>query len=217
MDSPDEVVVSQPISENIKNYTSYDEVINQLIGDEELKPKEGMCFGTLEDAHAYYYRYARWILHIPCKGTQEKENSGLNKLNDMPFGSFVGVNYYGMFTLIGCTLLRNEETHMLVDRHMWVPVFFKAEFWAGMKSTQRSESMHDFVATPEVFSILHDEMDSARHKLKEHKESEHQAAHVPSAINSHTRDKCPVSMDELRAYIVFLREVVQRPPYLGQI
>ncbi|KAL4371725.1 hypothetical protein AHAS_Ahas06G0194500 [Arachis hypogaea] len=30
--------------------------------------------------------------------------------NDMPFGSFVGVNYYGMFTLIGCTLLRNEET-----------------------------------------------------------------------------------------------------------
>ncbi|XLT36696.1 hypothetical protein HN873_067988 [Arachis hypogaea] len=56
----------------------------------------------------------------------------------------------------------------------------------------------DFVATPEVAAILRDAMDSARHKLKEHKESEHQVAHVPSAINSHTRDECPVSMDELQ-------------------
>ncbi|RYR02705.1 hypothetical protein Ahy_B06g081507 [Arachis hypogaea] len=31
---------------------------------------------------------------------------------------------------------------MFADRHMWVPVFFKDEFWAGMRSTQRSESMH---------------------------------------------------------------------------
>ncbi|RYR21793.1 hypothetical protein Ahy_B03g067108 isoform A [Arachis hypogaea] len=56
----------------------------------------------------------------------------------------------------------------------------------------------DFVATPKVAAILRDAMDSARHKLKEHKESEHQAAHVPSAINSHMRDECPVSMDELQ-------------------
>ncbi|KAL4275869.1 hypothetical protein AHAS_Ahas20G0150300 [Arachis hypogaea] len=55
----------------------------------------------------------------------------------------------------------------------------------------------DFVATPEVAAILRDAMDNARQKLKEHKESEHQAAHVPSAIYSHTRDECPVSMDEL--------------------
>ncbi|RYQ94713.1 hypothetical protein Ahy_B08g089649 [Arachis hypogaea] len=285
---------------------------------------------------------------------------------DMLFGSFVGVNHHGMSTLLGCALLRNEDTHMFADRHMWVPVFFKDEFWAGMRSTQHSESMHsifdkylnskssllqfvrqyqnrvidkeqkefdsreniqtpcfetfrinlydcdissinhygtsivcevdqqkmciadtksciacsqssevqcdcfmfqlngilcchslavllhfcvtamssqyilsrwsknvsrrhtyirssivmdrsdksmtiftelcsdfynvtqDFVATPEVAAILCDAMDSARHKLKEHKESEHQAAHVPSAINSHTRDECPVSMDELQ-------------------
>ncbi|KAL4337838.1 hypothetical protein AHAS_Ahas12G0150200 [Arachis hypogaea] len=31
---------------------------------------------------------------------------------------------------------------MFANRHMWVPVFFKDEFWAGMRSTQRSESMH---------------------------------------------------------------------------
>ncbi|XP_072087155.1 protein FAR1-RELATED SEQUENCE 1-like [Arachis hypogaea] len=33
-------------------------VINQANGDEEVDPEEGMCFGTLEDARAYYYRYA---------------------------------------------------------------------------------------------------------------------------------------------------------------
>ncbi|XP_057723658.1 protein FAR1-RELATED SEQUENCE 1-like [Arachis stenosperma] len=35
----------------------------------------------------------------------------------------------------------------------------------------------DFVATPEVAAILRDAMDSAREKLREHKEFEHQAAH----------------------------------------
>ncbi|KAL4390077.1 hypothetical protein AHAS_Ahas03G0109000 [Arachis hypogaea] len=61
----------------------------------------------------------------------------------------------------------------------------------------------DFMATPKVAAILRDAMDSARHKLKEHKESEHQAAHILSAINSHTDDECPVSMDELQGpYLV---------------
>ncbi|RYR08382.1 hypothetical protein Ahy_B05g076043 [Arachis hypogaea] len=30
------------------------------------------------------------------------------------------------------------------NRRKWVPIFFKSEFWAGMRSTQRSESMHAF-------------------------------------------------------------------------
>ncbi|KAL4275530.1 hypothetical protein AHAS_Ahas20G0116400 [Arachis hypogaea] len=30
------------------------------------------------------------------------------------------------------------------DRSMWVPIFFKGEFWAAMRSTQGSESMHTF-------------------------------------------------------------------------
>ncbi|XP_020963732.1 protein FAR-RED IMPAIRED RESPONSE 1-like [Arachis ipaensis] len=50
---------------------------------------------------------------------------------DMPFESFVGVNHHGMSTLLGCALLRNEDT-----------LFFKDKFWVGMRSTQRSESMH---------------------------------------------------------------------------
>ncbi|RYQ80018.1 hypothetical protein Ahy_Scaffold1g106709 isoform C [Arachis hypogaea] len=30
------------------------------------------------------------------------------------------------------------------ERRMWVPIYFQGEFWAGMRSTQRSESMHAF-------------------------------------------------------------------------
>ncbi|KAL4328885.1 hypothetical protein AHAS_Ahas13G0244800 [Arachis hypogaea] len=39
--------------------------------------------------------------------------------------------------------LRNSRwlNDMFADRHMWVPLFFKDEFWTGMRSTQRSESM----------------------------------------------------------------------------
>ncbi|RYR72537.1 hypothetical protein Ahy_A02g006763 isoform G [Arachis hypogaea] len=30
------------------------------------------------------------------------------------------------------------------DRRMWIPIYFKGEFWSAMRSTQRSESMHAF-------------------------------------------------------------------------
>ncbi|RYR33964.1 hypothetical protein Ahy_A10g048661 [Arachis hypogaea] len=86
-DSPDEVVISQPIFENMKNYTSSDEVefhlffsfffqvINQTIGDEELDPEEEMCFGTLEDVRPYYYRYAvrtGFVVKIRTTGWETK-------------------------------------------------------------------------------------------------------------------------------------------------
>ncbi|XP_057755754.1 protein FAR1-RELATED SEQUENCE 5-like [Arachis stenosperma] len=35
-------------------------------------------------------------------------------------------------------------TNLYANRRKWVPIFFKSEFWAGMRSTQRSESMHAF-------------------------------------------------------------------------
>ncbi|XP_052114292.1 protein FAR1-RELATED SEQUENCE 5-like [Arachis duranensis] len=46
----------------------------------------------------------------------------------LPFVSFVGVNHHDLYD----------------DRRMWVPIYFKGEFWTGMRSTQRSESMHAF-------------------------------------------------------------------------
>ncbi|XP_072056347.1 protein FAR-RED ELONGATED HYPOCOTYL 3-like [Arachis hypogaea] len=47
---------------------------------------------------------------------------------DMPFGSFVGVNHHDIYE----------------ERHRWVPIFLDNFFWAGMRSTQRSESMHSY-------------------------------------------------------------------------
>ncbi|XP_057744881.1 protein FAR1-RELATED SEQUENCE 5-like [Arachis stenosperma] len=35
-------------------------------------------------------------------------------------------------------------TDLYANRRKWVPIFFKSEFWARMRSTQRSESMHAF-------------------------------------------------------------------------
>ncbi|QHO11816.1 Protein FAR1-RELATED SEQUENCE [Arachis hypogaea] len=33
------------------------------------------------------------------------------------------------------------------DRHIWVPIYLDHHFWAGMRSTQRSESMHSFLTS----------------------------------------------------------------------
>ncbi|RYR19061.1 hypothetical protein Ahy_B03g063735 [Arachis hypogaea] len=39
------------------------------------------------------------------------------------------------------------------DRHIWVPIYLDHHFWAGMRSTQRSESMHSFFnKTARLFS-----------------------------------------------------------------
>ncbi|RYR53180.1 hypothetical protein Ahy_A06g028175 [Arachis hypogaea] len=95
-------------------------------------------------------------------------------------GSFVGVNHHGQSTLLGCSLMKNEEiesfkwlfqcwlrcmggnapkgfftdqyasmkraleAYLYEDRHIWVPIYLDHHFWAGMRSTQRSESMHSF-------------------------------------------------------------------------
>ncbi|KAL4316306.1 hypothetical protein AHAS_Ahas15G0271900 [Arachis hypogaea] len=34
--------------------------------------------------------------------------------------------------------------NLYANRQKWVPIFFKSEFWAGVRSTHRSESMHAF-------------------------------------------------------------------------
>ncbi|QHO25130.1 Protein FAR1-RELATED SEQUENCE [Arachis hypogaea] len=95
-------------------------------------------------------------------------------------GSFVGVNHHGQSTLLGYSLMKNEEiesfkwlfqcwlrcmrgnapkgfltdqcasmkraleAYLYEDRHIWVPIYLDHHFWAGMRSTERSESMHSF-------------------------------------------------------------------------
>ncbi|RYR49606.1 hypothetical protein Ahy_A07g036124 [Arachis hypogaea] len=40
--------------------------------------------------------------------------------------------------------ITREMQNLYEDRHIWIPIYLDHRFWAGMRSTQRSESMHAF-------------------------------------------------------------------------
>ncbi|KAL4305907.1 hypothetical protein AHAS_Ahas16G0125200 [Arachis hypogaea] len=163
-----------------------------------------MCFGILEDARAYYYRYAArtgFVIKIRTTGWESRNDQrvvvnqalhcnrdgyrtscvkapkrrktvastnckircylALDKMTRKWKISRVEVSHShplnsklsGMFSAnrqlsmhVKDMIQQNDQAgirpNMFADRHMWVPVFFKNEFWAGMRSTQRSESMH---------------------------------------------------------------------------
>ncbi|RYQ89152.1 hypothetical protein Ahy_B09g095954 isoform E [Arachis hypogaea] len=96
------------------------------------------------------FRSAVWV-DARCRASYEYygdvvslDSTYSTNRHGLPFASFVGVNHHGKSTPLGCALLGNEEIPSFDDRRMWVPIFFKGEFWAAMRSTQRSESMHAF-------------------------------------------------------------------------
>uniref|UniRef100_A0A2N9FIU7 Protein FAR1-RELATED SEQUENCE n=1 Tax=Fagus sylvatica TaxID=28930 RepID=A0A2N9FIU7_FAGSY len=92
---------------------------------------------------------------------------------DMPFAPFIGINHHGESIILGCGLLSSEDTDSFVwwkslkkngiipslyiilrrmsgwpsymrNGKRWVPAFLNSNFFAGMSSTQRSESMNAF-------------------------------------------------------------------------
>ncbi|RYQ89161.1 hypothetical protein Ahy_B09g095954 isoform A [Arachis hypogaea] len=80
------------------------------------------------------FRSAVWV-DARCRASYEYygdvvslDSTYSTNRHGLPFASFVGVNHHDLYD----------------DRRMWVPIFFKGEFWAAMRSTQRSESMHAF-------------------------------------------------------------------------
>ncbi|RYR04897.1 hypothetical protein Ahy_B06g084707 [Arachis hypogaea] len=76
------------------------------------------------------------------------------------------------------------------DRHMWVPIFFKGQFWAPMRSMQRSEGMHSFFGgylncKTSLVQFVH-EFDNVL-GTKEQKELEDDAAYSRGLIPCSTR------------------------------
>ncbi|KAH9768887.1 protein FAR1-RELATED SEQUENCE [Citrus sinensis] len=64
---------------------------------------------------------------------------------DMPFAPFVGINHHGQSILLGCGLISHEDTETFTWLfETWLSSFVKTTFWAGMSTTQRSESMNAF-------------------------------------------------------------------------
>ncbi|XP_042980096.1 protein FAR-RED IMPAIRED RESPONSE 1-like [Carya illinoinensis] len=78
----------------------------------------------------------------------------------MPLAPFVGVNHHGQSILLGAVEEFEGSWEVLIqkynlqdnawlkslyaERMYWAPVFMKDVFWAGMSTTQRSESMNAF-------------------------------------------------------------------------
>ncbi|RYR31836.1 hypothetical protein Ahy_B01g056759 [Arachis hypogaea] len=57
------------------------------------------------------------------------------------FGKYLNWNDF----LLNFGLVDNKWlSDLYEDRHIWIPIYLDHHFWAGMRSTQRSESMHSF-------------------------------------------------------------------------
>ncbi|RYR54151.1 hypothetical protein Ahy_A06g029403 [Arachis hypogaea] len=76
------------------------------------------------------------------------------------------------------------------DRHIWIPVYLDYHFWVGMRSTQRSESMHaffnKFITRNNFLSQFVKQYDNCR-ASKEQREREFDAADFYTVISCTTK------------------------------
>ncbi|QHO53748.1 Protein FAR1-RELATED SEQUENCE [Arachis hypogaea] len=75
------------------------------------------------DKAVHYHEYPELTMHAKCVITDNDE---------------AGIRPNKTYLALA------NEVDLYANRRKWVPIFFKSEFWAGMRSTQRSESMHAF-------------------------------------------------------------------------
>ncbi|XP_057730202.1 protein FAR-RED ELONGATED HYPOCOTYL 3-like [Arachis stenosperma] len=142
-------------------------MMNYFVRMKEINPN---FFYAIDVDDANKFRTALWV-DARCRASYEYfgdvvsfDTTYRRNRHSLPFASFVGVNHHGKSTLLGCAFLGSEEipsfewvftqwfklgqnrwlADLYANRWKWVPIFFKSEFWAGMRSTQRSESMHAF-------------------------------------------------------------------------
>ncbi|KAL4394711.1 hypothetical protein AHAS_Ahas02G0179300 [Arachis hypogaea] len=86
------------------------------------------------------------------------------------------------------------------DRHIWIPVYLDHHFWAGMRSTQRSESMHSF------FNKFIARNSSLRQFVKEQAEREFDAADFHTVILCATKSAIEAQFQHVYTHEKF-REV----------
>ncbi|RYR72544.1 hypothetical protein Ahy_A02g006763 isoform E [Arachis hypogaea] len=91
------------------------------------------------------------------------------------------------------------------DRRMWIPIYFKGEFWSAMRSTQRSESMHAFYggylhSKTSLVQFVH-EYDNVL-GFKEQRELEDDAADSDVQIEFVKKANCRVSTVDKQGSLV---------------
>ncbi|RYR33254.1 hypothetical protein Ahy_A10g047815 [Arachis hypogaea] len=149
------------------------EVLEPLsVVDDQFVPKVRMTFTTLEDAGKFYRNYAKVAgFSTRVWSTNRKENEIKNQLitcsREEKWKSKIsptektnpttGLNcpvriYIHTLKDVGAWIISKvvlDHSHpcypnLYEDRHIWVPIYLDHHFWTGMRSTQRSKSMHSF-------------------------------------------------------------------------
>ncbi|XP_024634327.2 protein FAR-RED IMPAIRED RESPONSE 1 [Medicago truncatula] len=96
------------------------------------------------------HRWCLWHLmkKIPEKfGKHSDYESIKTLLHDIVYDSFSKSDFMMKWeNMIECYKLHDNEwlKGIFVERHRWVPAYVRDTFWAGMSTTQRSESMNSF-------------------------------------------------------------------------
>ncbi|QHO21513.1 Protein FAR-RED ELONGATED HYPOCOTYL [Arachis hypogaea] len=84
---------------------------------------------------------------------------------------------------------RTIQTDLYEDHHIWIPIYLDHYFWAGMKSTQRSESMHLFF---NKFIIRNSSLIQFFKQYDNCLRSREQAERESDATNFHTVIPCAI-------------------------
>ncbi|RYQ85595.1 hypothetical protein Ahy_B10g105160 [Arachis hypogaea] len=71
-------------------------------------------------------------------------NSFTKDAFDRNWNDFVTKYGVGGNKWFSARLISVHFAELFEDRHLWIPVYLDYHFWVGMRSTQRSESMHAF-------------------------------------------------------------------------
>ncbi|RYR27648.1 hypothetical protein Ahy_B01g051667 [Arachis hypogaea] len=104
--------------------------------NERFVLKVGMIFETLEEAAKFYKQRAEML-------KQHRELSMFVR-RTIETHKEAGIRPSKTYQSFVAAAGSNRELELYNDRHIWIPVYLDHHFWARMRSTQRSESMHSF-------------------------------------------------------------------------
>ena len=104
--------------------------------------------------------------------------------------------------IVNFALQENEWlSGLYAERHRWVPIFLKHHFWAGMSTTQHSESIHAFfdgyVHQSTTLEQFVNQYDNA---LRDRAEKEFQADFQSSNTTKSYNTKSPIERQFQAAY-----------------
>ncbi|KAG6669101.1 hypothetical protein CIPAW_01G219800 [Carya illinoinensis] len=152
---------------------------NTIITDQDRAMKNAIAIVFPNTRH----RYCLWhiLKKVPEKlGSHTQYQSGLkSKLLSCVYDSLTIEEFENSWNILKDTFNLHENAwlqSLYAEREFWVPVYLKNTFWAGMSTTQRSESMNAFFdGYVHARTNLKEFVDQFDNALKKKIENENQA------------------------------------------